>query len=207
MQASGVGYWQLAKPTVALSFFFTIFLYFLTIYFLPFSFRKHRDILMTLKQESLASLVSVGQFNTFENYTVYARDKDAQGNFLGILIFDASQKDKSTTLMAEKGILFNETEGSHLLLINGNRQENDITTGKPAILYFDRYIVETKDKSFGNMQKSRSLKTHEQSVSGFIEPKRFSSFFLTRLSFSLPHINACFLPFMPWPLGWWEYAR
>ncbi len=172
MQGAGMGYWQLAKPTIIISLIFTFFLYFITIYFLPFSFRKHRDIALALRQESLMSLLSVGQFNTFKNYTVYVHHQDAQGNFQGILLYNASQKDKPVLFMAEKGILFDKgTEGAHLLLINGNRQEQEATTGKPSILYFDQYVIETKEKASESGKTERFLKAHERNMEDLLNPK------------------------------------
>lgn len=172
MQGAGMGYWQLAKPSIIISLFFTFFLYLITIYFLPFSFRKHRDIVMALRQESLASLVSVGQFNTFEKYTVYVHHQDAQGNLLGILIYNATQEDKPLLFMAEKGILFNkDAEGAHLLLMNGSRQEKDLTTGKPSTLYFDQYVIDTKEKTPANQKGTRFLKPHERNMEDLLSPK------------------------------------
>lgn len=40
MRAAGIGNWHLAKPALSLSLFFTILLYFITLYFLPFSFEN-----------------------------------------------------------------------------------------------------------------------------------------------------------------------
>ncbi|HUX78580.1 MAG TPA: LptF/LptG family permease, partial [Alphaproteobacteria bacterium] len=148
MQASGLGYWQIAKPAILISLLFTFFIYLFTLYFLPMSFRNYRDIRLTLQEKSLTSLVQVGQFQTYGKYTIYARSQDPQGNFLGIIIYDGSQENKSILFMAEKGIVFNKEEGGRLRLINGNRQEKDLETGKPSILYFDRYIIEAKD-NFG----------------------------------------------------------
>lgn len=171
MQASGVGFWQLAKPAVLISFLITIVLYLFTIYLLPLSFRSYRDLTMTLREKSLASLVQVGQFNTFGKYTIYARSQDAQGNFLGLLIYDGREGEKITTFMAEKGILFNKEEGGRLLLMNGNRQEKDSKTGKPSILYFDRYAIETKDKSESEEKGARFLKAYERSIEDLLNPK------------------------------------
>lgn len=170
MQAAGISHWEIAKPAILISILFTFILYLTTLYFLPFSFRKHKDISVSLRQESLASLVSVGQFDTFGKYTVYARGQDAEGNFLGILIYNAPDDIKSTTYMAEKGILFNKEAGGRLLLINGNRQEQDLKTGKSSILYFDRYIIETKDKFSENEQKNRFLKAYERNVGDLFNP-------------------------------------
>jgi len=171
MQASGVGFWQLAKPAIFISLLFTIILYLFTIYILPLSFRSYRDLTMTLREKSLASLVQVGQFNTFGKYTIYARSQDSQGNFSGLLIYDGSEGEKTTTFMAEKGVLFNKEEGGQLLLINGNRQEKDDKAGKPSILYFDRYAIETKDKSSSEEKGPRFLRAYERSIEDLLNPK------------------------------------
>lgn len=171
MQASGGGPWQLAKPAILISLSFTLIIYLFTLYFLPLSFRKYRDITTTLREKSLTSLVQVGQFNTFGRYTVYARSRDSQGNFLGILIYDGSQGEKATTFMAEKGIVFNKEEGGRLLLINGNRQEKDLKTTKPSILYFDRYTIEANDKSAHEEKGGRFLRAYERYVGDLLNPR------------------------------------
>ena len=176
MRAAGLGNWALTKPTFFLSLVFTILLYFVTLYFLPFSFRKHRDIMLALRQESLMSLISVGQFNTFEKYTVYAHQEDEEGNLSGVLIYDAHQSDKPFVLMAEKGIIFKAGEEKHLLLMNGNRQEQDPVTGKPSILYFDRYVIKPKESVSKDKKPERFLKTHERDTGDLLNPKeRLSS--------------------------------
>ncbi|MBY0500586.1 MAG: LptF/LptG family permease [Alphaproteobacteria bacterium] len=171
MQGSGISFWQLAKPAVLLGSLFALFLYSFTFYFLPLSFRKYRDITLALREKSLASLVQVGQFNSLGRYTVYARSQDSQGNFLGILIYDGSQGEKATTFMAEKGVMFNKEEGGRLLLLKGNRQEKDIKTGKPSILYFDQYTIEAKDKSSEGGKEGRILKAYECYVGELLYPK------------------------------------
>ena len=182
MQASGLGYWQLAKPAVLISCIVTIFLYVFTLYFLPLSFRKYRDITMTLREKSLTSLVQVGQFNTLGDYTVYARSQDSQGNFLGILIYENSQNEKSKTFMAEKGVVLNDVAGGRLLLINGNRQEKDRDTTKPSILYFDRYIIEAKDKPSSEEKNNRFLRVYERYIGDLLNPAETLSA-STRLEF------------------------
>ena len=52
MQASGMSYWQLAKPVIAIGILFTFILYLFTFFFLPFSFRKYRDISLTLREKN-----------------------------------------------------------------------------------------------------------------------------------------------------------
>lgn len=170
MQASGIGYWQLAKPAIAIGILFTLILYLFTFFFLPFSFRKYRDISMALKEKTLTSLIQVGQFNTIGKYTVYAQSQDSQGNFIDILIYDGSQGNKATIFMAEKGVIFDKAEGGRLLLLKGNRQEKDAITGKPSILYFDQYTIEAKDPS-PNEKGTRVIKSYERYIGDLLNPK------------------------------------
>jgi len=171
MQASGVSYWQLAKPALLISLVFTCISYIFTLYFLPMSFRKYRDITMALREKSLTNLVSAGQFNSMGRYTVYARTRDGQGNFLGLIVYDGTAGEKSITFMAEKGIVFNKQEGGQLLLINGNRQEKDLKTSKPSILYFDRYVIEAKDKSAQTEPAGRFLRAYERHIPDLLNPQ------------------------------------
>lgn len=175
MKASGIGYWQLAKPAMLTGLVITFFLYLLTLYFLPLSFRKYRDITVALREKSLTSLVQVGQFNTFGQYTVYARSQDAQGNFLGLLIYEKNLENQTILFMAEKGVVLNHEEGGRLYLLNGSRQEKDKITGKPSILYFDRYTIEAKEKSGEDEKGARFLKAYERTVTDLMDPKDVSS--------------------------------
>ncbi len=175
MQASGSGYWQLAKPALLISILVTILIYFFSLYFIPYSFRKYRDITVSLREKSLTSFVQVGQFHTVGKYTVYARGQDSQGNFLGMLIYDGSQPGKKILFMAEKGIVFSKEEGRRLRLINGNRQEKDLETGKPSILYFDRYIIEAKDSFASGEKEGRFLRAYERNIEDLLNPKEILS--------------------------------
>lgn len=170
MQASGLGYWQLAKPALLVSMLVAVAIYCFTSYLLPLSFRKYRDITVALREKSLISLLQVGQFNSIGNYTIYARSQDAHGNFYGILVYDGSEEGKFVWFMAEKGIIFNKDQGGRLQLINGNRQETDVNSGKPSILYFDRYVIEAADKSAKEDKGQRFLKAYERYTGDLLTP-------------------------------------
>jgi lipopolysaccharide export system permease protein len=171
MKSAGLSYWQLAKPVLALGIVFTIIIYIFSLYVLPLTFRNYRDISTSLREQSLASLVQVGQFNSIGKYTIYARGQDAQGNFLGLLIYDGGEADNFKIFMAEKGVILDKEEGGRIYLINGSRQEKDLSTGKPSILYFDRYTLEAKEKENANTQETRFLRAYERSLGDLFNPK------------------------------------
>ena len=171
MQAAGANPWQLAKPVSVLAVFFTAVLYFFTLYLSPLSAHKWGELTASLSQDSFLSFVCAGQFDTLEKHTVYAKSQDAQGNFLGVLIYDASQKDKSIVFMAEKGTLFNKGEGQRILLTKGSRQDTDIKTGRTSILYFDQYTIETQREQLNTPKLVRRRSTEEHSVRELLYPQ------------------------------------
>jgi len=171
MQAAGVSPWQLARPASVLIVVFTGILYFFTLHVVPFSTKYCREVLSSLDSHPLLGLVSVGQFNTFGQRTIYAHHQDSQGNFLGVLLYDNSQPDKTVILMAEKGILLNEPEGQKLLLVNGNRQETLNQTGKSGILYFSQYVLSAKEGLLNTPQKTSQRSTEERSLRELFTPQ------------------------------------
>ncbi len=172
MRASGVGNWELAKPAILISLIYTFIIFLFTSYFLPLSSKKYRDISVALREKSLTSLLQVGQFNTSGKFTVYARTQDLEGNFLGILIYDGRQKESPVLIMAEKGVIFNKEEGGYIRLLNGNRQEKDLNTGKPSILYFDRYTIEAQEKFTNGKKEGRILRPYERYIGDLLYPKK-----------------------------------
>ena len=171
MQSAGLSYWQLAKPVLSIGILFTLIIYIFSLHVIPLTFRKYRDISTSLREQSLVTLIQAGQFNSIGKYTVYARGQDAQGNFLGLLLYDASEPNNLKIFMAEKGILLDKEEGGRIYLINGNRQEKDVSTGKPSILYFDRYTIEEKKEEKENTQGTRFLKAYERSLEDLFNPE------------------------------------
>lgn len=170
MQGAGTSPWGLARPALLLSLILTLFLYFITVYFLPYSFRKHRDMVLLLRQESLSSLISEGQFNTLKNYTVYAHHQGKLGHFSGILLYDITQPGKAVFFTAQHGRLIHNDEGGALLLVQGSRQEQDLRTGKPSVLYFDRYLISSPEKASKNKEEGRFLRAYERNMTDLIKP-------------------------------------
>ena len=86
MQGSGVSAFQLMRPALYTALIFTTILYGLTLYVLPLSFSKFRDIEFTLRNESNASMLQPGEFNTFGQYTFFARNRTSNGVLQGLVV-------------------------------------------------------------------------------------------------------------------------
>lgn len=81
-----------------------------------------------------------------------------------------AKREKRFYLWLKRGLYLTRKRG-RLRLINGNRQEKDLETGKPSILYFDRYVIEAKDNSASVEKGGRFLRAYERSIGDLLNPQ------------------------------------
>jgi lipopolysaccharide export system permease protein len=143
MRATGLGPVQLAKPAVVMTLLVVAMGYLLHLVFMPLSYREFKDLEMDFRTDYSAILLREGAFNTVsDGITVYIRAREANGELQGIIVHDNRNKERTVTIMAERGILAQAEEGPRVIMVNGNRQLIDRETGKLSLLYFDRYSVD-----------------------------------------------------------------
>lgn len=192
MQGSGVSAFQLMRPALYIALIFTTILYGFTLYVLPLSFSKFRDIEMALKNETNASMLQPGEFNTFGQHTFFARNRTSNGVLQGLVVYDSSNPEKLATLIAEKGFFIEEDDGYRLVLANGNRQERDQASGKPSILYFDKYTIIVKKPE--SSAKERMVKPYERFLDDLFEPTDDSLSELAKLKLKAEGHNRLLTP-------------
>lgn len=192
MQGSGVSAFQLMRPALYIALIFTTILYSFTLYVLPLSFSKFRDIEMALKNETNASMLQPGEFNTFGQHTFFARNRTSNGVLQGLVVYDSSNPQKLATLIAEKGFFIEEADGFRLVLANGNRQERDQASGKPSILYFDKYTIIVKKPE--SSAKERMVKPYERFLDDLFAPSDDSLTELAKLKLKAEGHNRLLTP-------------
>ncbi len=168
MQSSGFSYWQLAKPGLLVAVLFTAVMYIFNLYVLPVSSQNFRELEWSLKQSKSINILQPGRFNVLGKYTIYIRKKYPNNEVKGVLIYDIHDPAKPVTHMAEYGVSIDEGDVSRLILFNGSTQEKDSSTGRPNILYFDQYTLETKGSQ---KSKKRKVKAQEFFLPGLLNPK------------------------------------
>lgn len=156
MRASGLSAVQLARPALVLAGVVTLIGYAISLYFLPLSYRNFRDLQFDIRDTYASVLLQEGVFNTIgDDITVYVRARDDDGALVGIIVQDARDKQRPSTLIAERGALVRTDEGPRVLLVNGNRQEVDRETGQLSMLYFERYTVDLAGLSGDSSRRRR----------------------------------------------------
>ncbi|MCC9625555.1 LPS export ABC transporter permease LptF [Thalassospira sp. MA62] len=142
MRSAGLSQWALAKPALIVALIATGFGYFLTLFYLPYSYEQFKELQFSIRNDFSSVLLQEGSFTDIDGLTVYVREVGRDNELLGILVHDARDPDAQTTMMAKHGALVKTEEGPRIVLLDGNRQEISPDDGTMSILYFDRYAVD-----------------------------------------------------------------
>ncbi len=148
MRAAGVSSMTLAAPALITGVIGMIILYSLSLYLLPASNRAFKDLQFEIRNRFASVLIQDGVFNTItDKLMVYVQSRDDNGDLRSILIYDERQPDKPVTVFAERGAVANAADGPRLLLVDGTRQQRDLTNGHLSVLSFQQYTLELDNLS------------------------------------------------------------
>jgi lipopolysaccharide export system permease protein len=177
MRAVGLGPQQLAKPALILAVLVVLLDYLLTLVFMPMSYRAFRDIETDSRGGYAGVVLKEGAFNTVnDGVTVYVRSRGPEGELLGILIHDTRDPKKAITIMAERGLLAQTSEGPRIIMVDGNRQTVEKADNKFSVLYFDRYSAELgKTGSGDTTEAARWRQPRERYLNELLFPDMTSS--------------------------------
>lgn len=141
MRTAGCSDLFLMSPMLILSSLLLILLYILTLYVLPLSFQKFREIEIHLRHHHSSAMIRSGEFNQLENVMIYAQKHSPDGALRGLLLHDGRDPNHLVTVTAEKGLILDEKDGVRFILVKGSRQEIDRKNNRPSFLKFDQYVL------------------------------------------------------------------
>src|SRR5215469_267896 len=103
MRAAGLSPMMLAKPVLILSGLAFTLLMALSLYVLPVANRAFKDLQFEIRNRFVSSLIQEGTFTTVsDKLTFYIRNRDANGDVVGLLINDSRDPAKPVTILAER---------------------------------------------------------------------------------------------------------
>jgi lipopolysaccharide export system permease protein len=98
-----------------------------------------------------------GTFSTLsDRITVYVRGRDANGELTGLLVQDERDRTRPVTIIAERGAMVGEGDGSRVFMVNGTRQQYDRASGRLSVLSFEKYtldLAELRDAPTGRSRE------------------------------------------------------
>src|SRR5216117_1116373 len=142
MRAAGLSPLTLSRPVLVLAGIAFVVLLSLSAYFLPASNREFKDLQFEIRNRFVSSLLQEGRFtNLSDKLTIYIGSRNERGEISGVLINDERDPQQPVTIFAERGAFADTTEGSRIILVNGNRQRYERASGKLSVLTFERYTL------------------------------------------------------------------
>src|SRR5271168_341114 len=143
MRAAGLSPLALAKPVLILAAIAFAVLMGLSAYVLPVTNQAFRDLQFEIRNRFVSSLIQEGTFTTVsDKLTLYIRNRDANGDVVGLLINDSRDPQRPVTILAERAAFADSPTGPRIVMVNGNRQQFDPQTRKLSILTFARYTLD-----------------------------------------------------------------
>ncbi len=143
MRAAGLSPMALARPVLILAAIAFAILMSLSLYVLPVSSRAFKDLQFEIRNRFVSSLIQEGTFTTVsDKLTFYIRNRDANGDVVGLLINDSRDPQRPVTILAERAAFVDTAAGSRIVMVNGNRQQFDPQTRKLSVLTFQRYTLD-----------------------------------------------------------------
>src|SRR5271169_1688212 len=143
MRAAGLSPLALAKPVLILAAIAFAVLMSLSAYVLPVTNQAFRDLQFEIRNRFVSSLIQEDTFTTVsDKLTLYIRNRDANGDVVGLLINDSRDPQRPVTILAERAAFADSPSGSRIIMVNGNRQQFDPQTHKLSFLTFARYTLD-----------------------------------------------------------------
>ncbi len=155
MRAAGLSSATLSRPAIACAVLAAAACTVLDIWVVPASYHEFRTFQFAIRNRMAAYLLQEGVFTPVSaQMTVYVRAKAPDGTLEGILVEDDRQPNARATILAERGRIVTEPDGTpDVMLYDGSREEVDRGTGRLDVLTFSQNTISlTSNKSGADQQ-------------------------------------------------------
>ncbi len=144
MRAAGLPPWQLGRPAIMLGVLMALLVFIMNAWIGPVANRTMKTVRNDAQNEYSNILLRDGVFNTLGNLTIYVRDRNINGDLVGIMIEDDGDPKNARTIVAKRGVMLDTETGPRLIVYDGERQEFDRQTHRVSRLTFDDYTIDLK---------------------------------------------------------------
>ncbi len=172
MTAAGATVWTVARPLIVLAMVVTIAVSFVNHVGMPWSLRLLREYIVQMRTDLLTQVMQPGKFSTPEKgLTFHIRDREFNGDLLGLVVNDNRNKKEQQTYLAKRGKIVKQDPTAYLIMTDGHilRRTND---KEPAqVIVFDKYIIDLDRLDQGRNQ-SFDLKPRERYYSELVSPDK-----------------------------------
>jgi lipopolysaccharide export system permease protein len=143
ISAAGVSPWRLFMPFLWVALLAAALVAFISAYLGPKGLRELRTWAAQLRADLVTTIVQPGRFTTLERgLTFHIRERRPNGELAGIFIEDRRDPKEPTTVIAERGYLLDDANGTFLVLEKGSVQRREEGQRDPTFVEFARYAFD-----------------------------------------------------------------
>lgn len=159
MNAAGMSPWILFRAFMSVAIVVSIIVLSISAYFAPKGLRMLRDWLTEVRANVVSTIVQPGRFTPIESgVTIHIRERRANGQLVGIFLDDRRNPEERMTVVAERGDLLDNDNGTFLVLQTGVVQRQQVGKKDPAMVAFDRYAFDLSQFSSGPQAVAYSIR-------------------------------------------------
>ena len=161
MNAAGMSPIRLFVPFAYATCVVAILVPFIAAFFAPDGLRRIKQWDAEITADVLANILQPGRFAQLDqNLTIRIRERQPGGELQGILIDDRRDPKERITIIAEKGTVVKNPDGSFLVLEDGNLERFEVGKREPAMVAFARYAFDMS--KFSNQGRDVTLGIRER---------------------------------------------
>jgi lipopolysaccharide export system permease protein len=170
-RACGVGQYRLLLPALIIALVATAIGYAMSLYFIPYSFSRFKDIQALVQDAELELLLREQTFNSFgADLTIYFRERRDDGTLENVLIYDNRNPNHSTTVIADQAVMSQAEDLLTVTFLDGNLQRRERDGGDLSIVYFDSYNFEFDTSGLFSGPSNRQRSLSERHIHELLDP-------------------------------------
>mgnify|MGYP002776877526 CR=1 FL=1 len=161
MNAAGMSPFRLFVPFAYATCVVAVLVTLIASFFAPDGLRRIKQWDAEITADVLANILQPGRFAQLDrNLTIRIRERQPGGDLSGILIDDRRDPKERVTIIAEKGTVVKNADGSFLVLEDGNLERFELGKREPAMVAFARYAFDMS--KFSNQGRDVTLGIRER---------------------------------------------
>jgi lipopolysaccharide export system permease protein len=154
MNAAGLSPWRFLRPFLIATLGVSVFVAFLSLYFVPHSLRSLRLWQEDIGADVLTNILRPGEFAKLNALTIRVQERLPGGVLTGIFIDDQRNASERVDIIADRGTVQKNERGSFLVLQDGNFQRFEVGKRDPTFVAFKSYAFDLSQFSNGNQNIS-----------------------------------------------------
>ena len=170
MNAAGMSPWKLFRSFMAVAGVVCVLVVAFSAYVSPKCLRELRRLAAEVRADFVANIVQPGRFISLERgLTFHIRERQPDGQLLGIFVDDRRDPKEQSTILAEQGQIVQNDQGTFLFLQTGNVQRHPSDDRDPTIVLFDRYAFDMS-RMAGSSQATVTYSVRERYSWELLQP-------------------------------------